>query len=178
MDVDRLMRSLARDDKPERVLRIIKQAAPVAGVDQSIRIPGGSIVRPIGLVATLVTSAAVANRQVAMAITDGQDTLGLQLASNTIPATTTSQFSVYGAGGALPTGAAAALYTLPMADVVLPAGYTIGFKTAALDVADQWGSAVLWVEEYLDQPLGTFEEVKEGWLEFLYRSSLAAEGVK
>lgn len=176
MDVHRLQRALSGQGPPDLVVRTIKTPAPAVGTDIVITCPGTSIWRPIGLVATLVTSAAAANRQVALKVTDGTDTLGLQLDANTLPANVTGRVSYFGSGNVSLGGAGATLMTNPMPEVVLPPGHTIGFETALIDVADQWGACVLWVEEYLNQPFGTHEQRVEDWLEYQVRSAMAAEG--
>lgn len=177
MDTSKLMKELGNSANPARVLRVIKTPAPAVGVDLTIPVPGHSIWRPVSLIATLVTSAVAGSRAPALAITDGTDTLALQGINSTIPANTTSKVAFFGAGNQPSGAAAAALFTNPMPDVVIQGGFTIAFQTALIDVGDQWGASLLWVEEYLEQPFGVDVDRLENWLEFLVRTSQAAQGV-
>lgn len=177
MDVDKLMQAVADNSHPQRVLRVIKAAAPAAGADPVFTIPGQTVCRPISIIGTLVTSAVVAARRVAMQVTDGNDVLGIALGGITQAASLTTQYSFFGSGNNSAAVAGQPLIASGMPDFVLPPGFTIGFKTGLIDVGDQWGASLLWVEEYLSQPFPTDLLQREAWVERMVLESAANQGV-
>lgn len=123
------------------------QNPPVAGADFAYTIPDvGAVYEIIAIRARFVTSAAVANRGVAVTVKDAAGTEvfrgGFDTAV-TASLTTIFTFSEYAAsatGGVTTTKAVA---------IELPEGpylprWVIGSNTTAIDVADQWSQVAVW----------------------------------
>lgn len=173
---EKLMGSLASGSLFHRVLRTIKVATPAAGAEFVVPVEGGRVWRPIAVRGLLTTGVAVANRIVNLVVTDGNDALmtlpnqGPQVASQVDAYTWAEGFvgptGTIGAVGSAATG---------MPTLALPAGYTLRSSTLALDVADQWSSVTVFVEEALAQPQGV-HEYRDAMLEaFLLWTSANAE---
>src|SRR5207253_559703 len=89
----RILRTLA-DDYPEwAVARTFNVATPAVGTDWSFTVPGESILGVFSIVATLATSAAVANRVPTLRVTDGSATFWRVGAGAAITATLTTVVS-------------------------------------------------------------------------------------
>ena len=146
MDV-KLLRLLAEDWPSPVVLRVLPQPTPAAGADWTVTVPGESAWAVISVSATLVTSAAVANRAPLFTVTDGSSTLWrvapgvVQTASLT---TTYSWLCELGAPDVTITGGHIQV-ALPPA--YFHPGFTFGPVTATRDAADQWSAIVVQVFE-------------------------------
>lgn len=174
-DTDKLQTALARMSLFDRVLRIIPVAAPIAGAEVITSVPGGVVWRPLSFITTLVTSAAVANRQPSLVVDDSTTTVmrlpqsGVQAASLTVVSTWANGYDL--GGGSAVVGVMATSFP----DMALPAGYRLRTLTGLIDVADQYGASALWVEEVLSQPQGVHEAVNAGREYNLIATSLASE---
>jgi len=128
--------------------RVVLLPSPAAGVDAVATVPATAQWELISLQAQLVTSAAVANRVPHLVLTDGQGhSLFNFPAANNQLAGVTKQYSGGVADVAADFDNAAAL-VLPYGLKLLQ-GWTVGFATTALDVADQWSKFNLLVKEWL-----------------------------
>lgn len=125
---------------------------PAAGADWRYTCPGQGIQRVVAMRAVLTTSAAVANRAVALVLSDGTDDFA------TIPsgaAIAASQTGVVSSIPGAPTVGAAngpLLLSAPTDGFLLLPGWSLRTATALIDVADQWSAVRLWVVEYPTGP--------------------------
>lgn len=102
----------------------------------------------MGVLASLVTSAAVANRAVRLQINDGNLTY-FDLPAAAVQAASLTR--VYQWGPTLQAVAIGGGIESPMPEVTLQAGSIIRVVTDLIDVTDQWGAPVIYVEETLVQ---------------------------
>jgi len=131
-----------------REQRIRTQAAPAAGVDIVATVPATNRWKLWTLSASLVTSAAVANRVPHLVITDGQGNTAYNCPANQNQvAATTIRYSV-GAGVFAVTFDNAYVFVAPV-EMDMLQGWTIGFLTTGLQAGDQWGVMGLFVGETL-----------------------------
>lgn len=131
------------------VLQSLAIANPAAGADWSQSVPTAARWLVRGGAATLVTSVAVATRQVALVIDDGVNTLFTIEAGTTQLASLTQVYSL------LPGQTTATLIStqLPIyipPDLRLFAGWRIRTSTGAIQVTDQWSAIRLLIEENLE----------------------------
>lgn len=121
-----------------------------AGTDFTVTVPTGARWLVQNLEATLVTSAAVATRQVVIEVLDNNGLLCWAApASSTQTASLTDTYSF--TGGVNPGGTAPNFIT-PLPDVVqLAQGFKIVTVTTALQAGDQWTAAVINVIEWIEQ---------------------------
>lgn len=124
-------------------------ANPVAGAELTATVPTGKTWQFVGLRITLVTSAVVANRVPSLVFDDGTNLIARNIAGTTHPASITAEyyFGDYNlfTSGAL--GASGIAFVSTANGFVLPAGYRIRTITTALDVADDYGIATIFVKE-------------------------------
>lgn len=138
------MRDAALGDLAPVVVDRILVATPAAGAEWSVTLPGNQIWEVRSITATLVTSAAVATRRPSLVI-DDQTTTFMRLVSGITSAASLTTVWSWVNGYDLETGASGSAVTDPFpADLTLPAGHRIRSVTAAIDVADQWSSIVVW----------------------------------
>lgn len=138
-------RELISREAPWRRTRIVVRVpAPAAGADWSQVVPGGHTYRPLAVFGQLVTSAAVATRAARLSFGDGDITFGSFPPATTQVASLTRLYSWAPSQGPTFVGTAIGQY-LP--DLTLQAGWTIGSVTELIDVADQWSSVFLLVED-------------------------------
>lgn len=129
--------------------RIFVGAKPAAGVDIKASVPQAGRWKVWGLTASLTTSAVVANRVPHLQITDGPAgdvAYDVPSAQNQI-ATQTVKYSGVASGVAQSFDNTNVL-VLPV-EIDLLGNWTVGFKTTALDVGDQWTALTLLVTETL-----------------------------
>lgn len=130
-------------------LHSVNQAAPAAGADITITVPANTRWRVISGLASLVTSAVVANRTVQLLMDDGATNYARASATVAQTATLTQFYELIGItlqGNNL----GSVLYVPGPAGAILPAGHRIKTLTIGLDVGDQWSATELLVEEWLD----------------------------
>lgn len=140
-------------DRTEQVhRRPIPIAAPAAGADFSTPQFRVWPWRLLGLVATLTTSAVVANRQVTLNLTDGNGITWRGTAPAVQAATTTVTYQLLPL--ATPSAPVAGLSTmaLPADGLWIPRGWTLNVVTTLLDVGDQWSAIVADIQELPDGP--------------------------
>jgi len=131
--------------------KIIVVPNPAVGHDWTYAFSGPSWYYLRFGLATLTTSAVVANRGVALVVSytgiriGGFNAAAVQAASNTFP---------YSIGAIYSTSTAGGFVGLPCPDtVILKDGMTVGTNTVLIDVADQWSAIALYVEEFTDKCL-------------------------
>jgi hypothetical protein len=131
----------------EQVVRVA--AAPAAGVDVKATVPQVGRWKVYGLLASLTTSATVANRIPHLIITDGPpgDTVYNVPSGNNQVATTTVKYAG-GPGPVAVTNDNTNVLVLPV-EITLLGNWTIGFQTTALQAGDQWTALTLLVYEEL-----------------------------
>jgi hypothetical protein len=128
------------------VSSIITGTDPAAGVECNDAVPAGARWEVLSWFATLVTSAAVANRVVTLIIDDGVSTLWTCDASAAQLASLTRNYNAYATGGA--PDLTGATFRLPGPfPMDLPAGSRIRTSTALIDVGDNWGAPKILVRE-------------------------------
>lgn len=127
--------------------RTVTPAQPAAGANLGIVVPGEGawIIRTVRF--QLVTSAAVANRQVQLAVSDGQqEYLRVATGAQQVASLTTVYTFGPGLGTVTGPGTAVATASLP-AGLVLYPGFVLSTVVAAIDVADQISGVALRVVE-------------------------------
>lgn len=129
-------------------------ANPAAGADWTYTVGAGGAVgsrqRIIAITAKLVTSAAVATRQVVLAVKSGA-TLLWEIAAGATQLASLTQTYNFGPGAPTQTTVIATTLStgLPV-DFSLGNGFTISSVTTAIDVADQWSAIAVTVEDNIE----------------------------
>lgn len=122
----------------------IAVTTPAAGAEWSVTLPGHQAWAVRSVIATLVTSAAVATRRPSLVI-DDQTTTFMRLQSGITSGATLTTVWSWVEGYDLETGAAGTAVTDPFpSGLVLPAGHRLRSVTAAIDAADQWSAISVW----------------------------------
>lgn len=123
---------------------------PAAGADFTFNVTGGNMWELLSFRATLVTSAAVANRVPSLNFSDADGKLLATFGTGTnVVASTTSQYTwAIGVGYTVLTSPF--LLGLPSPAIPLPNGYRISLGTVALDAADQWSNIRMVVREWAE----------------------------
>jgi len=134
---------------PPGVLRSITGTDPAANVEISESVPTNARWRLLALLATLVTDANAANRDVALTIDDGTTVVGRFPAAQNDVASQTTRF-LWTSGGARIAIAQDRTIVIPIPDVWIPDGYRFKTVTTGLQVTDNWGPPQLWVEELIE----------------------------
>lgn len=131
------------------VIRSITGTDPGAGVEIAETVPTGARWRLQGLRASLVTSVAVANRNVMLAFDDGANIYAGAAVNFNHAASLTFVYH-FGAVGQsfVQTSAQAMVSTMP--NIVQSAGHRFRTSTSAIDAADNWGPPQYAVEEWLE----------------------------
>lgn len=133
-------------------LKQVTIANPAAGADWRHTCPGQGVHRVVAMRAVLTTSAAVANRAVALVLSDGTDDFATIPAGAAIAASQTGVVStIPGAPGVGATNGPLLLPSPTDGFLLLP-GWSLRTATGAIDVADQWSAVRLWVVEYPTGP--------------------------
>jgi hypothetical protein len=131
-----------------RVRRVIVVPKPAASADWSMTVPGGVVWSVKAIVATLATSATVANRAAAISMTDGTTEFYRGAAGAVQAASKTFRYSWSPTESPSATGS---VVNADIPDVVLPSGYAIGSSTELIDTTDQWSAIALCVVETVVQ---------------------------
>lgn len=129
------------------MLRTVASLDPVAGAEISETVPDRAIWRPIAWTATLVTNATAANRRVNLLFDTGVTVyhrLRAQI-DQTASQTTLYSASNPGAGNDTPNVFAPLMGTM---ELRLREGHRIRTLTEALQAGDNWGAALLLVEQW------------------------------
>ena len=123
---------------------LLALANPAAGADFTFNPSPGAPWQPISLFAQLVTSAAVANRLVALRLTSGASVFFEAAVPVAIPASTTLQLSAAPAPPCPRSSSARRRdATLPLPSGWFPAGTTLSSSTLNIQAADQWSLLAL-----------------------------------
>jgi hypothetical protein len=128
--------------------QIITVAQPAAGADWRWTMPTGlgARARIIGLGATLVTSAAVANRRINVrASPDGTGPVVASISNTAVTAGSSVFVSAWAGGESVSWTSGAMQLGLPAELELRPGGYIEGW-VGLIDVADQWGPVRLAVD--------------------------------
>lgn len=136
----------------EIIPRRIPVASPVAGADWSFPVPGGAIWYPLSVVATIVTSAVVANRNIALTYSDESGAYVRIVTSATVPASTTSRQSWARGLGANGQGTTLSQQSQSLPSFPLLTGDSIGVSTIGIDAADAWSAIRIYVAEVEERP--------------------------
>lgn len=146
----KLLRDLGEDWPSPVVLRVQPVTPPVAGADWSFPVPGEGTWGIVAISATLVTSAAVANRVPVLRFTDGTNVYFRTPALVAITATLTTQISWIAEVGTIQTALSGGALSIALPPVYLAPGNIIAVSTTAIDVADQWSNIVVTAVEVLN----------------------------
>lgn len=118
--------------------------APAAGAEIVYTAPANSRIRIVSLSGLLTTSAAVANRNVKIVIDDGATIYYEASAGFSQAASLANRYSF--ADGVSPTALFDGCVALPLpSNLWLSPGHRVRTLTTALDVADQWSTALIMV---------------------------------
>ena len=151
-DIRSALAELMEVDLTARYPRVVTPAAPSAGADWSLTVPGGVRWRVRSIVAKLTTAVAVANRVPALLLSDGTSVFMASAATYNQAASKTLNYAWYPDAQSPPAATAGAWLGLPFPDVWLETGYVIASSTANMQAADQWSAIALAVEEMRTGP--------------------------
>ena len=132
----------------QRLVSVVPVASPAAGADWQQAVPAGKAWEVLTLTEQLVTSAAVANREI---VVQAKDPNGNLLAQADSPAFQTAGLTtIYSFERGRPYGGSVQTFVgvLPAVDFPLPEGSTIGVATTGLQAADQHSKIVLVVRQW------------------------------
>jgi hypothetical protein len=130
---------------------------PAAGADFSITADLFGAQQIIGLVFTLTTSAAVANRQVTLALDDGTNVTWRAVAAQVQAAGVAVNHQVHLDSPQLALVAGLTIMSFPAEGLLLRRGWRLHSITSLIDVADQFSAIVAHVQELPDGPDYTLE---------------------
>lgn len=135
-----MVRGVSGESTWRRSRIVLPVASPGAGLDWSLTVPAGHLYQLLAVTATLVTSAAVANRAVGLVLSDDRNPF------LTIPAGAVQAASLTGiyswAVGANP--ATLGIRSIaPIPDLILPTAWSLATSTLLIDAADQWSAVRL-----------------------------------
>lgn len=133
-------------------LQIVTVTNPVPGGEFTLKAPGQGIwvVRSLSFI--LTTSAAVANRRVALLADDQTDTWFATVSTVDVAASLAVRFGAY--PGAAATGLTAVQVTmpLPIPHLLLQPGHRLRTSTTLIDATDQYSAIRAQVQEYPQGP--------------------------
>ncbi len=132
------------------VLRSITGTDPAAGVEISETVPVNARWRLISIRFILVTSAAVANRQVDFLLDDGVTIYYRIFSSAVQTASVTLNYGASDQNFRGDDGGGNIQIVMPMAPVLFQ-GHRIRTATTALQAGDNWGAPQLYVEEWIEE---------------------------
>lgn len=124
---------------------------PAAGAGLSITVPGGELWHLRTLAVRLVTSAAVANRTLALTVSNQTSVIGTFAAQAVITAGLTTDVTWMGGATPLSSAIVANALLAPAPELVLQPGWQLQVAIGAVDAADQLSRVVAWIDR-LDQP--------------------------
>lgn len=139
-----MSREISGETPWSRVRRIVPGSAPAAGADWTLTVPAGKVWRIRTIEADLVTSATVADRSVALSVSDGSTTFVRAAPAAVQAASLTRHYCWWANASALAFGSS---ISQPIPELVVPAGYVIAVATDNIDAGDQWAAPVLYVTE-------------------------------
>lgn len=128
--------------------KVVAIPNPAAGSNWEKVVPGGFYWRPVAAIFTYKASAAVGTRTVDLVIKNGQGvTLVHDVSKTGIAGSETVVTSIW-RGGAENATLAKGPFSLPMPDVVLEPGWSIGTAVKGIEAEDQLEAITLWVEQF------------------------------
>jgi hypothetical protein len=136
----------ARADSPG--IELITVAAPAAGAEFNLTAPGDRMLRVLSLSFTLITSAVVANRRVALRADDGTDVYFAAVSSLDHTAGLTVVYSAYAGAPATGTLGSGLSLALPAPGLVLPVGAHLRSSTVLIDAGDAYSEINVLCEFY------------------------------
>lgn len=140
-------------DRTEQIHRRPHRVAnPAVGAEFTITPNTAGHWRIIGLVFTLVTSAAIANRNVSFSITDGTARTFKQVTASNQAASLSFDYVAYPQATPTPVTNDTVVMQLPPDGLWLPKGWSLTSLTALLDVGDQYSGIVVDIQEIPDGP--------------------------
>lgn len=123
---------------------VVPVASPAAGSDWSLTVPAGHVYRLVSIYGELVTSAAVATRVPFLTVSDGVSAFLKVPPFASQVASLTRRYAWFPESGGDATGLGIAS---PFPGLALVAGWSLAAATDLLDVADQWSSVRVCVED-------------------------------
>lgn len=123
---------------------VVPVTTPAAGSDWSVTVPAGHIYRVRSVYATLLTAVAVANRDAMLNVGDGVRTFVSIPPVAVQAASLTYTYAWFPHAGALNVGNGQAV---PIPELDLMAGWTLGTSTGSIQAADQWSGIWLLVDD-------------------------------
>lgn len=131
------------------LIKTVTTANPAAGAQISQTVPAGVIWKIKGIRARLTTDATVANRYAKYFLTlpDGGIITAISATPHTASLPVDYMAADYGTHG-VTVGFGEYMIGLP-SDIYLPAGSTITTVVNGMVAGDDWGAALIWVEEFI-----------------------------
>lgn len=123
-------------------------ANPAAGAEITHTIPTNEVWKIIAMRFSLVNDGTAANRITKIRITDGTNILGDWEPVEVTVANDNTPFTVSSAGSSYNISGAAHTHILIPNNIILPAGYTIGTSTVALQAGDNYSAAQIFFERF------------------------------
>ena len=138
---------------PDEYTRIDYFSLPVAkfaaGADLSFIVPIGVLWNVVSLTAKLTTSAAVATRIPAFFVKDQSGAIVYQYNIGSLTATQNGTFTFSQDVRTPATFATGGIFLEPAPSAWIPAGWSFGTVTAAIDAADTWTNVNGWIQALL-----------------------------
>jgi hypothetical protein len=127
---------------PQPTIVTTALANPGAGADWTTTVTAAQVWELQSIRATLVASAAAANRQARFTIDDGTNILFRTESTLVVTANGNFSFNAFN-GAAIFTPADATNYQMPLPRILLGAGYRISSSTLNIQAGDQWSGVVV-----------------------------------
>lgn len=128
--------------------QIERPAQPAAGAPAVLQVPGTENWRIVLARATLTTSATVASRVVHLDFLDPDGNLICDFWSAATQAASLTGSVVFAAGIPEYAPATGGPAVVPIPDIILPVGCSVGFEVASIDAADQLKALTLFIEKF------------------------------
>jgi hypothetical protein len=126
----------------------VQGADPAAGAEWSVTVPAGQVWIPRLVLATLVTSATVANREVRLLIDDGTTVVASIPSGVTHVASSTRDYTWMSTGGYRGAGSVALDVVVGVGTFALGAGWRLRSQIVALDAGDNWAAPRVLAERW------------------------------
>lgn len=136
------------------VMRVLDLPNPGPGVEWALPVPSQGAVRIRSILATLTTSATVANRVPGLVLKDPDRVAFASSANVAVPATTVQTVVAMpgtGSGGLVGPGG---VLLMPLLDMIVPVGWTLSSNTGNIIGGDTYTNVRLVVEEFDTYPAG------------------------
>lgn len=130
-----------------RTRRVVTIAAPAAGSDASLTVPGGHLYRVLSVYGVLTTDANVADRAIEVRATIDGSVVGRFPTAGTVPANSTAA-ATWAPHLDASAGTAALVGSIP--ELPLTAGAVLATLTTGIQAGDQWSAVnVLVLDEWI-----------------------------